>query len=69
MSKGLEALKEIKDSITIDGRIIEHTKEYKTIENELEILNDLIILVKEASIHRQTIISLYVLKNALKEVL
>ena len=69
MSKGLEELKKIKDSLTIDGRIIEHTKEYKTVEKELDVLNDLIVFVKQASINRQDIISLYVLKNILKEVL
>ena len=69
MSKGLEELKKIKDSLTIDGRIIEHTKEYKTVEKELDVLNDLIVFVKQARINRQDIISLYVLKNILKEVL
>lgn len=36
MSKALEALRGIKDSLTQDGDILEYTPEYKIIENELE---------------------------------
>lgn len=41
MNKGLEALIDIKDSITNDGEILEYTKQYKTIKQDLERLEKL----------------------------
>lgn len=41
MNKGLEALINIKDSITNDGEILEYTKQYRTIKQDLERLEKL----------------------------
>ena len=36
MSKGLSALENLKDSLTIDGEIFEYTEEYQIIKKELQ---------------------------------
>ncbi len=47
MSKALEALRSIKDSLTQDGNILEYTPEYKTIEKELKIMENTKLCVSE----------------------
>ena len=36
MNNGIKNLEQIKDSLTPDGRIVEHTKEYKSIKQDLK---------------------------------
>lgn len=46
MNKGLEALINIKDSITNDGAILEYTKEYKAIKQDLDRLEKMERVIK-----------------------